>query len=105
MVAGTTVPAHKTRSGGWLTQAGAARKAVLGPVPPLDRVLAGQPAQPVPSAARRPGGKVDEAALDVAQDDPGRRQLVDARLDRTRIGGHQPVAVPAGQPGLAHGVT
>ena len=95
---------HVPVAGLRVDRGGAAGEAVVGPVPPLDGLLPGQPAQPVDPPARGPGREVDQAPGDVPQHHALGRQLVDAGLDGRRIGRHQAVAVLAHELGPPGGV-
>ena len=55
-------------------------EAVLGPVPPLDRVFAVEPAQQVGPSARRFGREIDQATRRVAQDDAAALEISNERL-------------------------
>src|SRR5438046_762470 len=76
-------------SDGWDVDRRPPGEAVLGPVPPPDRVLAVEPAQVVGAAGRRGRGEVDEAALGVAHNDAGVVELAEDGVEL--LGGIAPV--------------
>jgi tetratricopeptide (TPR) repeat protein len=88
-------------SAGRVRQWPPAGEAGVGPVPPLDRRLAQDPAQEVPAAVVQPGREVDQPGVQVAQDDPLGGQRLDRRpqLLVAPRGGRMPVALQ--QPGRA----
>ena len=62
-----------------LAERGTAGEAGVGPVPPLDGVLAREPTQQVLATRRRLRGKVDQAAFGIAQHDAVALELLDQR--------------------------
>ncbi len=86
---------------GWVVDGGATGEAGVGPVPPVDGVLAVEPAQQVGLARRRERGEVDQPALGIAHDDPVGVELLDDRRDL----GVEAGALPVGRRSRAHQLT
>src|SRR6266545_1887019 len=86
------------RSVRWVGEGPAAGEARLGPVPPGDLRLVHQPAEPVWPPTGRARREVDQAVVDVAQQDPLGGQLVQGRPQLRRVLAAGPVALAVALP-------